>query len=71
MAVNRQSGKYSRRANWGWQSMTDDIKEHRIYLSPHDMDHLRGGMPVHKGIGEDAMITLQALEWEELEELQR
>lgn len=36
----------------------NQVEEHRIELSQHDLDHLNGGQPVFKGIGEDVLIVL-------------
>lgn len=41
--------------------------EHDIWLTPHDMDHLEGGQPVYKGIGEDTLLVLRAGDWDTIQ----
>lgn len=47
----------------------DDVEEHDIWLNPHDMDHLRDGAPVFKGIGEDVLLVLRSADWETIKRL--
>lgn len=47
--------------------MTSDVDETDVWLTPHDMDHLKAGQPVFKGVGEDQLLVLRAASWDELE----
>lgn len=48
-------------------SGTDEID---VWLTPHDMDHLRDGQPVFKGIGDDTGLVLRAASWDKLREME-
>lgn len=50
--------------------MTDDVEEVGIVLTPHDVDHLNGGQPVFKGIGEETLLVLQPATWDELQAME-
>jgi len=45
----------------------NDITEHELWLTPFDMDHLRVGAPVFRGIGDHIALTLWAGDWETIE----
>lgn len=45
----------------------DDITEHELWLTPFDMDHLRDGAPVFRGIGGTIALTLYAGDWDTIE----
>ena len=38
--------------------------EIEIWLNPHDIDHLKGGQPVYKGVDDDMLIVLRTREWD-------
>lgn len=46
-----------------------DVEEHDIWLNPHDMNHLRNGAPVFKGIGEDVRLVLRPADWDTMEQI--
>lgn len=45
----------------------EDVEERKVWLSPHDMDHLNAGAPAFVGVGDDLFLTIQAVDWDELE----
>lgn len=47
-----------------------DVEELDVWLTPHDMDHLRGGQPVFKGVGDDTLIVLRSASWDELRQIE-
>lgn len=44
-----------------------DIDEYDLWLTPHDMDHLRDGAPVFRGVGDHLALVLRAGDWDTIE----